>query len=61
MNKLIIFFLLSIAFFIPRHLPAQIPVADVIKQGVTKVIKAVDLDRCSGFKTKPSGYKTHKK
>ena len=43
MNKLIIFFLLVFTFMMPHTTKAQIPVADVIKQGVTKVIKAVDL------------------
>ena len=43
MNKVIIFFLVAFAFFMPHAGQAQIPLADVIKQGVTKVIKAVDL------------------
>ena len=43
MIRFIILYLVVLVFFIPHSLQAQIPVADVIKQGITKVIKAVDL------------------
>ena len=42
-NKVIICLFLVIGFMIPPAGKAQILVADVIKQGVTKVIKAIDL------------------
>ncbi len=35
--------ILCFSCFLPYHTQAQIPIADVIKNGVTKVIKAVDL------------------
>lgn len=43
MNRVIFFFLVAFVFLMPHIVQAQIPIADVIKQGVTKVIKAVDL------------------
>ena len=44
MNKVIIFSLIALTFAVPNSGQAQIPVADVIKQGITKAIKAVDLE-----------------
>ena len=43
LNKVIICLFIVISFIIPSSGKAQILVADVIKQGVTKVIKAIDL------------------
>ena len=44
MNKFLIFFFIALHVIIPNTGQAQIPIADIIKQGVTKAIKAVDLE-----------------
>ena len=42
MNKIIILFLV-VSVCLPHAVKAQIPIADIIKQGITKAIKAIDL------------------
>ena len=44
MNKFLVFFFIALHVIIPNTGQAQIPIADIIKQGVTKAIKAVDLE-----------------
>lgn len=43
MNKVVVAFFLVISFIAPHESEAQIPFVDIIKQGITKVIKAIDL------------------